>query len=249
MAAVYVNGIKTSCMAIGGGGTTMPTKYWCGNQSEYDALQSYDDDTLYQIQVLYGNRTNYYTNYTSRFYIGSEQIFPPVLEGYDYFIENLSFPDTDASGREPYDYEIDTGIRLSTPSNYQKPWQLEFKATLSQTASLSGDQVIIGSGNSNGAIKEIYFNTSGDLCMYGNNISDEQKMSDANGHDIKIIHDGTDITIYKDGVLATTLSDCQQQSDGDSTDLSLGICRYTNNRSYRFHGTIHYLKFKWLPTS
>ena len=248
MAAIYVNGIKTSCMAIeGGGGMILPTKFWQGNQSEYDALSAYTDDTLYLIQQIYAQRNTYDVNFTQKIYIGDKQVFPQKVEGYDYFIENLTFPDSISSPKIAADLGILTDIDMELTETYQRDWQLEFNCEYSQTASIGGDQVVFGCQSTNKSISEVYFNTSGKLCLCGGGISDTSYLDDAIGHDIKLIYrNGTGLEIYKDNVYQRTLSSYSQRENTQPCRYCKSIGQWGTNRSYYFHGTIHYLKFKWL---
>lgn len=230
------------CTGGSGGGIILPNTIWYGTKSQFDALTSKDPGTLYYVKrIANGDSSN--INNSRGIYIGEDQIFPPKRGGYDLWIENLYFPDTNDTGLTNTDYQIDTGLAFCSSDNISRDWQLEFKATLS-TGSISGDQVICGCGNSNGMLYEVYLNTSGGLCIYGSGISDGQKVADANGHDIKLIFSRANNTIevYKDGTLETTLTGIGSPSANDAYEL--GICKYKN--SYRFHGTINYMKFKWL---
>lgn len=225
------------CIGSNSGGISLPTKYWHGTQDEYDNLSNYSNDTIYNIEHIV---TGSYMNNVVKIMIGQNQIFPYELSGYDWYMNNMFFPDTNATETDNLWYSIDMGILLGSSENINKNWQMEFKATLSQTATLSGDQIIVGTG-SNEDIKEIYLNTSGNLCISANGISDTSYISNANGYDIKIIRDGSNLELYKDGILVDTLTTYSQSLN---TRYYLGISRYTNN--YRFHGTIEYFKFKWL---
>ena len=250
MAAIYVNGIKTSCMAIGGGGgISLPTNFWKGSQSDYDNLQSYDDNTLYYIEIHSADKDqSRIAHFTSKIYLGTNQIFPVQKDGYDFYIENFDCPNT-VPGNSDNDYAINTGILLHTTENVNRPWQLEFKAELAQSPAVSTDHVIIGGWRDQSQIYEIYLNNSGNLCVYAAGISDSSKVTDANNHDIKMIRNGSSIEIYKDDVLSTTLTGFNPGTTSGSYVYPLMLNYYSRNENYRFHGTIHYLKFKWLPTT
>ncbi len=219
--------------AGGGGGITLPTNFWHGDQNRYNAIEEKDPNTLYHLERPGVNNRND----TFAIYLGETQLFPIVEEGYDWCIYNLYFPNSNDTGCDNSDYEIDTGLCLE---NGNRDWQIEFKATLSN-GSLSGDQVICGTGT-NTILKECYFNTSGGLCLYGSGISDSQYVTNCSGHDMKFIfiRSENSLYIYKDGELADTRTGIGRPSTG----YYLGISRYSS--SYRFHGTIDYFKFKWL---
>ena len=236
------------CIGNNGGGGTLPTKYWHGTQSQFDAITTKSDDTVYHIEFpADGSTSRPNISNICGLYIGNTKIYPCAKNGYDYWIEDLFFPDTNATGISNIDYELNTGLDFCSATNKDRDWQIEFKATLSTTATLSGDQLICGVGNSVGSsstIKELYFDTSGNLKMAGSGIGDSQYLADANGHDIKLVfsRSANTIEIYKDGTLGNTITNVGSTSA--YTRYDLGISRYNNN--YRFHGTINYFKFKWL---
>ena len=227
----------------GGGSSKIPSNLWYGTQSQFAALSSKDKDTIYFVKRL-SNSDTYKASNCRGIYIGENKIYPPSKDGYDLYFENMFFPDSNESGLNNTDYQLDTGLGFCSSDNIGRDWQLEFKATLTTTGSVSGDQVICGCGSSNGWLYELYFNSSGSLCIYGSGISDGEKVSGANGHDMKLVftRSTSSLAIYKDNVLQTTLTGIGNPSANDNYEL--GICRYSN--SYRFHGTINYLKFKWL---
>lgn len=234
----------------GGGGISLPTNFWKGNQTDYDNLSSYDDSTLYEvIQTVNTRSTMSYTyDCINKIYIGSTQVFPVQKDGYDFVIEDITFP---SSGDN--DYQIKTGIDLigHSSGNYNRNWQLEFKVELDSNPQISGDYVILGGQRSTSGLWEIYLNSSGDLYLFGHGVSDANYCSGANNHDIKIVRDGETLYVYKDNVLEYTKTGYLQNDygEGSSTDYGLQINRYSGNSNYRFPGTIHYLKFKWLPTT
>lgn len=241
---------------IEGGGMTLPTNYLRCSKEHYTNLQNKDPNTLYFIDTIKNIRSSWNSRIIDgirEIYLGTQMIYPIKKDGYDWCIENLEFPDalgTDSETGKSYtvsDYEINMDIDLTSSENINKNFQIEFKATLSQTASLSGDQVIFGGTMSRSGIFECYLNTSGHLYFYANGISDSKFIDDANDHDIKIVRDGSNIEFYKDGTLITTVS--TYAPDSNYSGFPIGIARYNNNSSATFHGTIHYLKFKWLPTT
>ncbi len=246
MSAIYVNGIKTSCMAIeGGGSVTLPTKFWQGNQTDYDNLSVYDDNTLYYVILPYNVRSSSSSDFnpTYRIYIGSNQVFPVKKDGYDYVLEDITFPDAGNN-----DYKIPTGINIINADNCERDWQLEFKAETGANPSISGDYVIIGGQRISSGLWEIYLNSSGDLYLFGHGVSDSRYCQGANNHDIKIIRDSGTLYVYKDDVLENTITGYYQKDEqtGNNKDYSWMVNFYSGNGQYRFPGTIHYLKFKWL---
>ena len=235
----------------GGGGLSVPTNVWYGTQSQFDDISTKDNNTLYYIQKrsYHGNINGTYTSTIDGIYIGNTKLYPIVKDGWDYVIENVYFPDTNPTGLYNVDYELNTGLQVNSAENKDRDFQIEFKATLSTTASLSGDQLLFGCGTSASSyysiFREVYLNTSGALCISGNNINDTSYVNDCSGHDMKFIFSraNNSLEIYKDGTLATTLNNIGTVTASDY-DFDLGISRYNNN--YRFHGTLNYFKFKWL---
>lgn len=230
------------CIGSSGGGT-LPTGMWYGTKSQFDAISVKNPNVIYYVKRLSGGYLERNADLRG-IYVGDTQIFPPSKNGYDLWVENLFFPDTNESGLQNIDYQFDTGLAFCSADNVDRDWQMEFKATLSTTANLSGDQTIIGCGSNGSYLSSVYFNTSGGLCVYGAGISDGQKVADCNGHDIKFVFSraNNSMEIYRDGTLETTLTEIGSVTASDQYEL--GFSKYSN--SYRFHGTINYFKFKWL---
>ena len=233
----------------GSGEINAPTKFWQGLQSQYDALVSYESDRMYTIVATINQMSDTmsgYINKISKIYIGDTLVYPVEEQGYDWCITDYFLPDNNASTNgDNRDYDVNVGVYFQSDANKNRDWQIEFKATLSTGSYSSSDQVLFGQGNNSSArLKEVYFNASGNLYISGNSISDIEYISDANGHDIKMIYSNTNGTIelYKDGTLVNTITGVP--TSYSAANYELGLCRYKS--SYRFHGTINYFKFKWL---
>ncbi len=231
------------CIGTNGGGVALPTKYWHGSKEQYDALSSYDSDTLYHCERSTNDNTsiqNNYFNRTQAIYIGETMIFPYSLNGYDWYISDLFFPDGSVTGVGVRDWEVDTDLSLEDGGS----WQIEFKVNCTFSQQDGGaDQVICGTGLDNSILKELYLNASGHLCVNGSGIGDTQRVTNCNNVDIKLVFDATNqsLEIYKEGTLETTITGFNYST---SSKKYLGISRYSTR--YRFHGTINYFKFKWL---
>lgn len=209
-----------------------PKKYWKGTQSEFEALTP-SGDTLYMV-----THSDQFPNSATTIYKGSQQIFPAQVAGWDWYGEDMVFPDTNASDAiNNNNYSIDTGIFVNSEENVVRDWQMEFKVSF--TLGLSGENVICGTSGG-GTIREVYVNSSGQLTFYCAGHGDTKvNTTNINNVAVKVIRHGATADIYYNDELVKTISVTETVYDN-----SLGIGKYRDNN--RFRGTIHYFKFKWL---
>ena len=109
----------------GGGGLTPPTNEWFGTPTEFRALSSKSDDTIYKI--LFDNII------PSAEFIGSTQISPigKDFNGYDFLVDHYN----------PVRYKFDTGFQWFNNVNFEIVFSLG-------ASSYSGTNVIIANSGS-----------------------------------------------------------------------------------------------------
>ena len=212
---------------------SIPSKAQRCTVSEYAAMQSHDQDTMYLVYTF-----GKYGMNTGKIYFGDDLVYPPHDSTHEFFYRSVFFPDsnaTDSIGSSSY--FIETGLCIDGDNN-ERDFELTFKATRSSNASFS-EQVIIGTG-SDSVLRELYY--SGDnLKLASTGYGDSTIVSNCWGHEItlKRTNNGTTLEIYDEGVLVNTITIVKQT--GVDT---LGLGRY--NTTQRLQGTIDYIKFKWL---
>lgn len=211
-------------------------------KSEYEAIASPSDDTIYLI-APYDSANSLGQASTCEIFVGANRIFPApkTQTGYDWYGANMVFPDTNAP--DAYDgrtYDIETGIAINSADNVSRNWQMEFMVTPAST--WSGDNVIIGC-SADGMVREIYLKKSGGnncLYLYINGYGDTRASNEeVTGVAIKIVKNGTTGTVYFNDTVITTFTFTETVYNN-----TLGIGKYKS--ANRFYGTINYFKFKWL---
>lgn len=237
MAAIYVNGVKTSCMAIGGGGQDI-SEIVRLTSTEYDALQTKDDTKLYQIG------TSAASELITKSFQGNKRILRKQdISDYEFWYEDLYFPYKYNSS----DYILPFGFGIETQENYQKNWQLEFKVTIpTGTDPNSSEFPVFGTVDSSGRYLEFYVSRNGTgFKIFSNDYSDSS-VGNLSGTDVVVKREGNVLTISSDGVTTATLT-WNGSSYDDSALMYIG--RYKRSNLYLMSGFIEYIGFKWLPTT
>lgn len=224
--AVYVNGIKTNTIAIGGAGNVSTMLI---SESDFDNLSVKDGNTVYEV---YHN--TFGTQILTR-YQGDKRIinYKQDISEYEFWYEDV------ACIQKPDNKSGDTSEIVNTGITWNEfisnDWQIEFNAT---SVLNSSESAIIGS-NTSGNL-EIYFVSTNSLYIYG--FGPDRAMTDCNGADMKITfnHTTKETNVYKNDVLIDTFT----ASASSSSSAYIQLFDYRDN--YKFLGIVKYIGFKWL---
>lgn len=240
MAAIYVNGIKTSCMAIGGGGTDI-SEIVRLTEAEWSNLQTKDNDKIYLV-------TNDHGDMVRKQFQGNRRILREQHpENYNVYYEDLYFPanlDTNTGKYHSADqYAFDTDIYPFSSENSSRSFEVTFNVEphLSQNY---GNILALHTYQS-GYVGQIYVHTTDNIYGFGialQSSSDVYRhLSDITNKDVRIVVDKTNLEVkcYVDDVLVNTSS-----FTNFTYDSPFRIGFYGGYSP--FNGKMNYVSFRWL---
>lgn len=221
MSVVYLNS-KSGGLNI--------TSTWNGTQLQYNALTSYDDNTLYIIQDT--------PRVLTSMYMGRKKIYPIGSSNYDFIYEYIDCYS---------DLDIDTSIQLFSSENASRDWVFEIEFE-NNRASSGGEHAVMGasSGSDMPAI-ELYCTGSGQNMTFfyrrvdGTTSSHDVSIGNVNGKKITIRKENGVCSLFIDNVLHSSFN----WSVVNNTDIHLYIGAYRQDY-YRWNGLIYKTTFKWL---
>ena len=203
---------------------------WNGTQTQYNALSSYDDNTLYIIQ----DKPRVLTS----MYMGAKKIYPIDSSDYDFIYEYIDCYS---------DIDIDTSIQLFSTENASRNWVFEIEFENNRATS-GGEHAVIGSSsNSDVPAIELYCTGSNqNMTLFyrridGTTSSHDVSIGNVNGKKITIRKENGVCSLYIDDVLHSSFN----WSVVNNTTNHLYIGAYRQNY-YRWDGLIYKTTFKWL---
>lgn len=242
MAAIYVNGIKTSCMAIGGGGTDISEMVRL-TEAEWSNLQTKDEDKIYLI-------CNDQKDMIRKMYQGNRRILKKEdISEYEIWYEDLWFPyylATSSGYTYSADrYAFDTDLEPFSSENYQRSFEVccKINPILNQNY---GNIMASHSYRSNKVFQFYFYRSDNGIGTAfksdGNTI---EISSDCRNKDLRMVVDRSNqnactVSIYIDDVLAGS-AEFTNFTDSDNP-LRIGLY----DTYSPFNGYIDYIGFKWL---
>lgn len=229
----------------GGGGTTVTDVVHC-TQTEYDAMSSHSNSTLYVV-TLETEFAQYTVNrrVVTKMYIGDNLLMPKDTS-FDVVYENLYC--YGGTSTNTMDVSIDTGIDLFSSKNINRSFEIRARVESTFAASSSNEHGVFGIGYSGTGGShlslELYSEGGTDLKVYAmrlDGVGTGRYINLGNAYGKEIIFRKADnlISIYVDDVLVDTLTFTPAITE--TYNLTVG-----NYRSYSWAGVIKYFKFKYL---
>jgi len=247
MAAIYVNGIKTSCMAIGGGGTDI-SEIVRKTEAEWAALTEKDMSKIYLV-------TNDHGDMVRKQFQGNIRILREQHpENYDVYYEDLYFPanlDTNTGKYQSADqYAFDTDIYPFSSENSSRSFEVRFNVEPHLTQNYGN--IFALHTYYGGSVGQIYAylisgSTSTGTGTYGlgiaikNSTAVYEHSSDITNKDVRIVVDKTNLEVktYVDDVLVDTSSFTNMTYD---SPFRIGF--YGGYSP--FNGKMNHVSFRWL---
>ena len=214
------------------------TNIWQGTKSDFEDLVVLNPKTVYRVYKM-GAVGNTNKSYLYQIWVGNTRVFPPVKDGYEFWIQNYDQTNWNLSNNEIPNNWIDTGIELNSAENVSRDWQIEFKVT--DIHNTGSDHVICGTDKSysQAGIKEIYTDRYGILYVYDSTSGDAYISSGSiEGEDCILKRENGVYKFYQNGTLTGTKN---ASSSVGGTELGIGV--YSD---YGIGLYIDYFGFKWL---
>lgn len=225
------------------------TNIWQGTKEEFKALSSRNPKTVYVAHTTNANNESHW-QMIYQVWVGNTRVFPPVKDGYDFWIQNYDRMSWDTSDLCPSKEWIDTDITLNNSANISRPWQMEFRISDVYQLVSNPDHVLCGVSRefySPKGFSELYLkNADGTLHLFDRgdgsaSSSFDEQISDGSiiDQDCILKRENGVYKFYQNGTLVTT-----KNASSGLYDHPFGIGTY---RSIFHIGLyIDYFGFKWL---
>ena len=242
MPAVYVNGVKTSCIAIGG--STDISEVARLTETEWSNLQIKDNNKIYLI-------CNDQKDMVRKMYQGDRRILKKEdISDYEFWYEDLRFPyylNTSTGTAYSADrYAFDTEINPFSNDNKERSFEIDFKI-INAILGHSYGNIIANHAYDSSKVFQIYYYEGESKVGFGFQQSGDHNTSSTSvlNKDIRMVFDRTEsptvtVNIYIDNVLDSTFI----VTNFEYSNNALRIGLYDNYSP--FNGCIDYIGFKWL---
>lgn len=211
---------------VNGSAISSPSKVKTMFLTDFKALSTKDSDTLYN--VLNDN-----TNRICGVFVGDTvmSVYDPTE--YDYTVLNIY-------GTGSAMTDNNTGIQLFSSANIDRDWEMEFSCS---PTSVSGDKSVVGIGSGDTHRMYVEYGSGGNLQVGMPTMSISISVSFQEGDIFKVVRDGSDLSVYKNGTLQSTRTYNPTQSQVNNYYLLLG--QYGNLNQDYMRGFINFFTFKF----